>query len=209
MEKFETKATAERLLDLWGISIEQLADLVDDGLKMFQFDEFGSDFRPVRVENGKVLDVICEDYRYGINVLDSLRSLSARKRLCDVFFWREDIERTAEKWGLSFANGAADQVGAEPNNQTADDPHATGDENPLNGKERSELGRLRREKENWDKSIKAAVIVTEFCVKHSEPVIREQGRASIGFDIPNTTFEKIWGNIPGKYRKTSGRPKNP
>jgi len=74
-----------------------------------------------------------------------------------------------------------------------------------------ELGRLRREKEKWDKSIEAAVTAALFCFDQGERITRKQLWSVLsekGFrDIPDTTFDKIWKAIPSKYRNLGGRPK--
>lgn len=91
-----------------------------------------------------------------------------------------------------------------------------GDDDPLSdlsGKERQELGRLRREKKNWDKSIDAAVCVAIHCVKESTKKPEQKPtRADIEdflhkFKLPKTTEEKIISAIPSEYRQNTGRPK--
>lgn len=85
------------------------------------------------------------------------------------------------------------------------------DVNDLDGKERQELGRLRKAKEKWDDSIHAAVIATQFCIEQNDRVTKKLlwdklDQQKYG-KIPNTVFEKIWKAIPQKYRNIGGAPK--
>jgi hypothetical protein len=81
---------------------------------------------------------------------------------------------------------------------------------PLSGRERQELGRLRREKEKWDDSIRAAVVATQYCVLRGFSVTRRETWEELGrhklAKIPDTVFEKIWKAIPQEYRHAGGRP---
>ena len=83
----------------------------------------------------------------------------------------------------------------------------------LSGKEQRELGQLRREKEKWDRSIEAAVMVGMFCPERKNVLIKDElvkYLIEIGAgDLPDTTMDRIWGAIPQKYRKTAGRPRKP
>ena len=80
----------------------------------------------------------------------------------------------------------------------------------LSPKESQELGRLRKEKEKWDDSIKAAVQAAIYCEKQGKKVTKKQiwdelSQHSLD-NIPNTTFDKIWRAIPSEYRSIGGRP---
>jgi hypothetical protein len=82
---------------------------------------------------------------------------------------------------------------------------------PLSGKEKQELGRLQREKEKWDDSIRAAVVAGLFCAGlKGQRIIRDQLWEALrqeGLDsIPDTTFDKIWKAVPEKFRHPGGRP---
>jgi len=80
----------------------------------------------------------------------------------------------------------------------------------LDGKERKKFGQLKREKEKWDASIKAAVTIGIFCQKQKKKMTRKEIWDKIykaDPNIHNTTIEKIWKAIPKQYRTTGGRPK--
>lgn len=80
---------------------------------------------------------------------------------------------------------------------------------PLDGKERRELGRLHREKEKWEVSIKAAVHATLFC--QGKKVKRDELKDELyKFDLPDTTFERIWKALREKnLTNKGGRPRKP
>lgn len=85
---------------------------------------------------------------------------------------------------------------------------------PLDAKERRRLGQLRKEKEKWDESIRATAHAVLFCTDQEKPVTRGQlwdELSQAGYKkLADTTLEKIWKAIPGKYRHVGGRPrKNP
>ncbi len=80
----------------------------------------------------------------------------------------------------------------------------------LNAKERREFGQLKREKEKWDASIKAAVEIGIFCQEQNKKMTRKEIWDKVykaDPNIHNTTIEKIWKAIPKQYRTTGGRPK--
>ena len=83
----------------------------------------------------------------------------------------------------------------------------------LSANEARELGRLRREKSNWNDSIEAAVQIGIYCNQLSvgdKKITRDNlsnKLFELGFkDLPDTTIEKIWKAIPEKHRKKAGRP---
>lgn len=83
------------------------------------------------------------------------------------------------------------------------------DSDPLSAKERRELGRLRREKENFDLAIKATVRAVQHCIKVDKRVIRAdlfdlltRGEGAISKEM----FERIVPLLPQEYRETSGAP---
>lgn len=79
----------------------------------------------------------------------------------------------------------------------------------LNAKEKRELGQLRKDKEKWDDSIKATVIALEYCKNSDRRVLKKDLSDCLsqnGFNLPETTFRKIWDAIPQDYRHTGGRP---
>ena len=82
--------------------------------------------------------------------------------------------------------------------------------NDLQGDERRELGRLRGEKANWDKSIEATIAAVLFCVDHDQEVTKKQLENFISLEkkikIPYTFIEKIWRKLPEKYKKKAGSP---
>ena len=80
----------------------------------------------------------------------------------------------------------------------------------LTAEEARELGRLRNEKNKWDRSIEAAVQVGIFCANMGRPVVkREVVDEVIKIDrgIPDTTIDKMWKALPDKYKKGAGRPR--
>lgn len=83
-------------------------------------------------------------------------------------------------------------------------------EEPIDGKERQELGRLREEKKKWDKSIEAAVHATLFChgKEQGKEITRDKLKDELyQFNLPHTTFEKIWGALRDKnLTKGPGTP---
>lgn len=81
---------------------------------------------------------------------------------------------------------------------------------PLDGKERREFGQLKREKEKWDASIKAAVTIGIFCQKQKKKMLFKEIQAKVNkFDknIPETTIRKIFAALPEQYKSQGGRPK--
>lgn len=81
---------------------------------------------------------------------------------------------------------------------------------PLDGKERREFGQLKREKEKWDASIKAAVTIGIFCQKQKKKMLFKEIQAEVNkFDknIPETTIRKILAALPEQYKSQGGRPK--
>lgn len=111
--------------------------------------------------------------------------------LKDVLFLREQAESYGEKIGMP----------------------PLGSIEALQGKERQELGRLRREKERWDKSIDAAVRAGIYCFqKYIEDSEHKPTRGDIEdflhkFELPKTTTDKIISAIPANYRQGTGAPK--
>jgi len=82
----------------------------------------------------------------------------------------------------------------------------------LNAKERREFGQLKREKEKWDASIKAAVTIGIFCQKQKKKMLFKEIQAEVNkFDknIPETTIRKILAALPEQYKSQGGRPKKP
>lgn len=78
-------------------------------------------------------------------------------------------------------------------------------------KEARELGQLRRQKENWDNSIKAAVIATLFCEHQDHRVTRDELRRELFSQqdlpsIPETSFRRVWKAIPQKFKHIGGSP---
>lgn len=83
------------------------------------------------------------------------------------------------------------------------------DSDPLTAKERRELGRLRREKENFDLAIKATVRAVQHCIKVDRRVIRAElfDLLTRGEDkITKEMFDRIVPLLPQEYRETSGAP---
>ncbi len=80
----------------------------------------------------------------------------------------------------------------------------------LSAEEKRELGRLRREKAKWDKSIEAAVQIGRLCANIDHEITRAELADriyEIDDRIPNTTIDKIWKSIPEEHRKAAGAPK--
>jgi len=80
----------------------------------------------------------------------------------------------------------------------------------LSPEEARELGKLRMEKENWNRSIAAAVDVGIFCACHEGFILKKEITDHIYrfySELPDTTIEKIWKAIPEVYKKKAGRPK--
>jgi hypothetical protein len=86
---------------------------------------------------------------------------------------------------------------------------------PINGpgsltaKEKRELGRLRREQENFDLAIKATVRAVQFCIKVDRRVKRDEffDLLAMGeYAISKELFERILPLLPPEYRETSGAP---
>jgi hypothetical protein len=82
---------------------------------------------------------------------------------------------------------------------------------PLNGKERRELGQLRDEKKKWDLSLKAAVQIGIFCSNKpdasvTKAMVQDILNNEFG-QLPSTTINKIWKAVPDKFTKKAGRPK--
>jgi hypothetical protein len=85
-------------------------------------------------------------------------------------------------------------------------------ENGLSPEERQELGRLRLEKEKWDRSIKASMVVGQsltpgkrFTKEELWKILEKSGIQRN--DLPNTVFNQIWASIPTEFRNIGGRPK--
>jgi len=80
---------------------------------------------------------------------------------------------------------------------------------PLTAKESRELGRLRREKENFELAIKATVRAVRFCIKAGRRVKRGElyDLLSSGDEgITKELFERILPLLPPEFRKTPGAP---
>ena len=95
--------------------------------------------------------------------------------------------------------------------RTGAEQYASDDETtPLTGKERTELGRLRREKTQWDMSINAAVHLTfyvaEKCGKEGKikrkALLKES--KEVFPNLPNSTFERIWQRVPERFKNMGG-----
>jgi len=77
----------------------------------------------------------------------------------------------------------------------------------IDAKEKIELGQLRIEKQNWDTSIEAAVMATIYSLKQKDKIIKKELEDELKkYDLPETTFLKIWKAIPEQYRSSGGRP---
>jgi hypothetical protein len=88
-------------------------------------------------------------------------------------------------------------------------PHEA-DESKLSAEEARELGRLRNEKHNWDRSIAIAIEVGRFCACHEGLIMKNEvfdHIFKIDKNIPNTTIEKIWKLIPPAFKKKAGSPR--
>lgn len=80
----------------------------------------------------------------------------------------------------------------------------------LNSAEKRELGRLRREKENFDLAIKATVKAVKFCISENRRVKREELFDLLTKepnDISKELFERILPLLPEEFRKGAGAPK--
>ena len=80
----------------------------------------------------------------------------------------------------------------------------------LSPQEARELGGLREEKKKWDASIQVAVQAGVHFANQGGTIIRNDLSDyifAIDRNIPNTTIDKIWRALPGKYKKGSGRPR--
>jgi hypothetical protein len=76
--------------------------------------------------------------------------------------------------------------------------------------EAHELTDLKRQKAKWDSSIAAAVQVGVHFANLDREIIRDELQDFINRmdkNIPNATIDKIWKNLPEKYKKGPGRPK--
>jgi hypothetical protein len=109
--------------------------------------------------------------------------------LSGLYFYAEEVYSVEKKWNVDFTESTQE----------------------LNAKERRELGQLRREKQKWDYSIRAAVLAALYCGNQEQPVTRKQLQNELyqnGFkELHDSVFEKIWNTIPEKYRSSGGRPK--
>lgn len=79
----------------------------------------------------------------------------------------------------------------------------------LSASEKRELGRLRREKENFDLAIKATVRAVQFCINAGRRVKREElfDLLTSGKDaISKEMYERILPLLPPEYRKGAGAP---
>jgi hypothetical protein len=77
-------------------------------------------------------------------------------------------------------------------------------------KEKRELGQLKREKEKWDSSIQASLLIGMFVQKKNQVLKRKDIKDQlyrIDSSLPDTAFEKIWKAIPSQYRHKGGRTK--
>lgn len=80
----------------------------------------------------------------------------------------------------------------------------------LSPKDSRELGQLRVEKANWDRSITAAVHIGIFCATKGGDIVRknvEDEIIGLKFGLPDTTMDRIWQAIPGRFKHGPGRPK--
>lgn len=80
----------------------------------------------------------------------------------------------------------------------------------LSGKERTELGRLKVEKEKWDDSIKAGVIAGLYCGMENRQVTKnelldELAKNGIYYNETTPAFKKIRKALPRKFKKDAGR----
>lgn len=101
--------------------------------------------------------------------------------------------------------------GNEDNEELSTDTEQT-NEGGLGPEERQELGRLRLEKEKWDTSIRASIVVgrsltpgKRFTKKEVWKVLADSGIH--GSDLPDAVFNQIWASIPTEFRNIGGRPK--
>ena len=78
----------------------------------------------------------------------------------------------------------------------------------LPAKEARELGQLRREKEKWDDSLKAALIAGIRLGQLGRKIKKADFTDSIlSMDLPMSTIDKIWNSIPSEFKNQAGRPK--
>jgi hypothetical protein len=84
----------------------------------------------------------------------------------------------------------------------------------MDANEKRKFGQLKREKEKWDASIQAALLVGMFVQeqKQKNQVLKRKDVSDklykIDSSLPDTVFEKIWKAIPSQYRHKGGRTKN-
>lgn len=81
----------------------------------------------------------------------------------------------------------------------------------MDAKEKREFGQLKREKEKWDASIQAALLVGMFVQEKNQVLKRKDVKDQlykIDSTLPDTAFEKIWKAIPSQYRHKGGRTKD-
>jgi len=88
----------------------------------------------------------------------------------------------------------------------------SGDETDMKlfGKDARLLGQLKREKDNWDKSLAVAVQIGIFCAQEDREAKRDEIHDlayKLDSNISKATVEKIWKAIPVKFRKSAGAPK--
>ena len=79
----------------------------------------------------------------------------------------------------------------------------------LSGKDARLLGQLKREKDNWDKSLAVAVQIGIFCAQEDREAKRDEIHDlayKLDSNISKATVEKIWKAIPAKFRKSAGAP---
>lgn len=79
----------------------------------------------------------------------------------------------------------------------------------LTAKEQRELGRLRREQENFDLAIRATVRAVQYCISVGRRVTRDELLTELnrGKDtITNELFDRIVPLLPPEYRKGPGAP---
>ncbi|ACL06462.1 hypothetical protein Dalk_4785 [Desulfatibacillum aliphaticivorans] len=84
------------------------------------------------------------------------------------------------------------------------------DSTPLDGKERTELGRLKNEKKTWDSSLEAAFYLG--VVNNVNERIKRQELKTIYREkfpdqkaYPDTTFDRIWKKVPESMKFTGGK----
>jgi|GEM_PF-3522115 len=151
--------------------------------------------------SGEIVSVTCDDVRPYLTETMRADEKIATAMLAEFYFC--EVEAYEQAHGL----GPASEKPQEPASEIGEV-----NESALTPRERKELGRLRLEKEKWDTSIRAAIVVgrsltpgNRFIKEELWKILEKSGIQRN--DLPNTVFNQIWASIPTEFRNIGGRPK--